>query len=158
MDSFQSYKSLAEQKLKVADHLLSTTYSIVKEPKLLVSVIENLYSALEYSISAVLEYEKGLETINNTGTTFESKVEIFRRKVMPRREIRSDLLDFVSELKATIDKHKRSSVEFAKKEKFVISDNDYNLKTLSLDDVKASLTKTKKFMNELFSLARLEQL
>jgi len=58
MDSFQSYKSLAEQKLKVADHLLSTTYSIVKEPKLLVSVIENLYSALEYSISAVLEYEK----------------------------------------------------------------------------------------------------
>jgi len=77
---------------------------------------------------------------------------------MPRREIRSDLLDFVSELKATIDKHKRSSVEFAKKEKFVISDNDYNLKTLSLDDVKASLTKTKKFMNELFSLARLEQL
>jgi len=156
MDSFQSLKAQADQKLKVADHLLSTTYSIVKEPKLLVSVIENMFHALDLSITAVLEYEKSLHNISSYGDSFESRIEIFRRKFMPRHGLNHDIIEFIVELKNTIEEHKKSSVEFAKKEKFVISDNDYNLRTLDLEDVKKRFVKSKKYVEELFALAKLE--
>ena len=154
MDSINSFKAQAEQKIKVADHLLSTTYSFVKEPKLLVSVIENLYHALEYAMTGLLEHEKNMHTISDYGTSFEEKFEIFRRKLAPKHDISKELLGFITELKNTLEEHKKSSLEFAKKEKFVISDNDYNLRTLSVDEVKKKLVQTKKYVDELFALVK----
>ena len=154
MASYEILKTSADQKLKVADHLLSTTYSLVKEPKLLVSVIENLYQALDSAINAVLEYEKELKNIGVYTNSFEGRLEMFRRKVMPKHDLNHDLIDFLLELKSTLEEHKKSSVEFSRKEKFVITDNDYNLKTLSFDDVKKRLVQTKHYIDELFKITK----
>jgi hypothetical protein len=142
-------KQQADQKIKVADHLLSTTYSLVKEPKLLVSVMENMHSALELAITAHLEHDKRMKGLYQE--TFESKFEIFRRKIATRLGINKDILDFIIDIKGTMEEHKRSSVEFVKKERLVISDNDYNLRTLDAEDVKKKLAKTKKICEELFA-------
>lgn len=152
MEDFESLRLDAEQKLKIADHLLSTTYSLVKEPKLLVSVTENLFHALELTITGLLEYETHFKTLGNYGNTFEAKIDMFRRKIVPKYGISHEFMDFVIELKSTVDEHKKSSVEFAKKEKYIISDNDYNLRTLTADDVKKKVQKTKKYVEELFEL------
>jgi hypothetical protein len=45
-------------------------------------------------------------------------------------------------------------VEFTKKEKLVISDNDYNLRTLTAEDVKKKLALAKKYVQDLNNLAR----
>jgi len=151
---YQSLRSQADQKIKVADHLLSTTYSIVKEPKLLVSVIENLHYSLDFAMIALLEHEKESGYIGDFGKTFESRLEMFRRKIMPRHELGPEIMDFMIELKNTLDEHKKSSVEFTKKEKLVISDNDYNLRTLTAEDVKKKLALAKKYVQDLNDLAR----
>jgi len=144
------------EKLKVADHLVGTTYPLVKEPKLLVSVIENISQALELTITAILEYERDLKNIPKYDDTFTGKLEMFRRKVMTKHDIGSDVLDFVLDVRKTLEHHKNSTVEFTKKDKFVISDNDYNVKTLEIDDVKKTLSKAKRHVEELFKIIKYE--
>jgi hypothetical protein len=154
MESFQSLKNNAEQKLKVADHLLGTTYPLVKEPKLLISVVENMFQAMELIMTAVLEYEKNFKLIGNYGNTFEIKFEIFRRKIVTKYNIKQEILEFITDLKSTLDEHKKSSVEFKKKEKYIISDVDYNLRTLTADDLKKKLHKLRIYIDELTKLTK----
>jgi hypothetical protein len=154
MESFQAYKLNAEQKVKIADHLLSTTYNLVKEPKLLISVVENLFLALDLIITGLLEYEKSLKAITSYSENFDSRMDIFRRKIMTKYGVGKDFMDFVLELKAYVDQHKRSSTEFSKKGKFVISDNDFNIKTLSVEDVRKRVTKTRHYIEELYKITK----
>ena len=155
MDSLQNLKNQAMEKLGVADHLVSTTYSLVKEPKLLVSVIENIFAALDLTMTALIEYEKNFKAIPNYDN-FETKMELFKRKVATKYNISSDITEFIIDIKKTLDSHKKSNVEFSKKETFVITDNDYNLTTLNVDDVKKILLKAKNQIIELFNLIKYE--
>jgi hypothetical protein len=154
MEPFQVLKAQAEEKLRIADHLTGTTYSLVREPKLLVSVIENIYTAFDLTLSALLEYEKRFTTIPRYSDTFEGKLELFRRKIATKYGISSDVLEFIISIKKTLDEHKRSSVEFTKKEKFVITDNDYNLTTLTVEDVKKTLAKARQHINNLLNIMK----
>jgi len=153
MESFQIFKTQAVEKFKVADHLISTTYPMIREPKLLVSVIENLYAALELSITALIEYEKSLGQILSYNASIEGRLDIFQRKIMSKYEINQDLVDFILVLKKTCDEHKKSNIEFRKKDTFVVADNDYNLIMLDFEEVKKTLAKTKNYMNKLFDIA-----
>ena len=151
---FETLRNQALEKLNVADHLVGTTYSLVKEPKLLVSVIDNVFQALDLAVTAVLEYERSLKFISNYDKTFEGKMEVFRRKIVTKYGLKSDILDFIVDVKKTLDEHKKSTVEFRKKETYVISDNDYNLTTLKIEDVKKILVKAKHYIEELFKIIR----
>ena len=154
---FQTLRSQALEKLKIADHLVGTTYSLVKEPKLLVSVIENIFQAMDLTLSALLEYEKNFKPIPNYNQTFEDKMEIFRRKIVIKYEVSADVTNFILDVKKTLDEHKKSSVEFTKKETFVITDDNYNLTTLKIEDVKKVLAKAKHHVEELLKIIQYEQ-
>jgi len=125
----------------------------VKEPKLLVSVIENIFNALDLTMTALLEYEKNFKSIP-TYDNFDSKMDMFRRKIASKYSIGNDVIAFINDLKKTLDEHKKSAVEFTKKETFVISDNNYNLTTLKVEDVKKTLLKAKHYVEELFKIIR----
>jgi hypothetical protein len=148
METFQSLKAASEQKLKAADHLLGTTYSLVKEPKLLVSVIEHIHDALVFAIDAAIVHESLQKQAHGVEI---SQLEIFRRKIIPKYGLEGGSVALVTELKEILDKHKTSQVEFSKKQKYVISDNDYNLKTLTFDDAKQKILLTKKVIRDIFS-------
>jgi hypothetical protein len=147
MDS-HTFLNSSIQKLKVADHLLSTTYSIVKDPKLLVSVIENIFNAMEFAVEAMLVHEKNFKTIEYS-SSFESKMEMFRRKILSKYTIDAEIITFINELKTLLDEHKSSKVEFTKKEKFVITDDDFNLKMLTFDEVRKEHTKAKHYIDDI---------
>jgi hypothetical protein len=151
---FQTLRIQALEKLKVADHLVGTTYSLVREPKLLVSVIENICQALELTMQALIEYEKNFITIQKYTPDFEGIMELFRRKIVTKYGIHNDVVSFIIDVKKTLDSHKKASVEFTKKETFVMSDNNYNLTTLNVDDVKKTLTKARKHVDELFKIMK----
>jgi hypothetical protein len=151
---FQTLRFQSLEKLKVADHLVDTTYSIVKEPRLLVSVIENISQALELAVTALLEYEKDIKAISKYDDTFNGKMEIFRRKVMTKYGLSTEILDFITDIRNVLDSHKKSTTEFTKKDKLVISDNDYNITTLNIDSVKKTLAKAKHHVEVLFKLMK----
>lgn len=141
----------AENKLKIADHLLSTTFNIVKDPKLLISVVDTLYQAMDLAIDAMMEFEAHYKKPDYRP---EEKIEIFRRKVVSKHGLDPAIVDFYFELKNTVESHRKSGVEFTKKNAFVITDDDYNLKTLKYDDIKGKYAKARAYSQQMFDIIK----
>ncbi len=154
MEDFAVLLREAEQKIKIADHLLSTTYPAVKEPKLLFSVIENIFRALDLTIVAVLTYEKHFKSLPEFGQTFEGCIEVFRRKIMPKYEVDREFLDFTLHIKELLDEHKRTATTFSKKQTFVIADEQFNIKTLTESEVKKDLIKARQLMEKVAAITK----
>lgn len=145
--------SIAESKkyLKIADHMLTITYPIVNDPKLLLTVLENLFLALAKSITAILYYERHQKNIPPFHDNFESKFNNFKYYVAPKYNIDSKNINMVEDIKEIIMHHKNSPVEFVRKGVFVICSDDYKIKTLNTNEVKKYIQNTKVFIASIFN-------
>lgn len=145
----------ANQKLKTADHLLTTTYSLVKEPKLLISAVEKICESLDIMMSAAIEHENIHYEPSKESDQFNEKFEIFRRKIATKYGIGNDTLEFIAGIKKTFDEHKKSEVEFIRKDKFIITDKEYNIMSLNLEAVKKDMAGAKHHMQIIIKTMRL---
>jgi len=152
MEQYKEARSRALRKLQIADHMLTQTYPAVKDPKLLLSVLENLFLALTNGMAAVLHYEYANKNIPEFQDTFESKYNLFKFKVVDRRGIDKDYVKFIAEVKDIIVNHKNSPVEFSRKDTFVICTGNYGIQTVTANHLKKYVTKTKSFLQEIDSI------
>ena len=156
MGSLISFKAQSVEKLKIAEHLLTTTYVLVKEPKLLMSVVENIYFSFDDVISAFIEYEKQFTQLPSFSQSFDSKFDIFKKNIVPKYSISEDVLKFILSIKVIYDIHQKSQVEFTHKEKFIITDENYNTQSLSFENITALMSKAKEYHTLLLSKLVLE--
>lgn len=147
MDSFVAAKDAARKKLSVAEHILTQTYPLVKDPKLLIAVLQNVNDAVESGIDAMVAYEHRMKRIPPPGNDFDSRFVSFSRHVVPGYGIPAEFLRFVGELRETMREHRKSPIEFVRKERFVICNESYKVRTLSPDQLKRHVGKAKAFIN-----------
>ncbi|MBR9693204.1 hypothetical protein GOV07_04745 [Candidatus Woesearchaeota archaeon] len=146
MDSFIAASDVARKKTRVADHILTQTYPLVKDPKLLIAVLQNLYDAVGMGIEALLEYEASRDRLPTLPETFDARLVLFRQHLVPRYDMPAEFLRFVGELRETINEHRKSPVEFIRRGEFVICDEGYRIRTLNTEQLKRYLLKTKAFI------------
>jgi len=149
MERYEEERDKALKRIKVADHMLNVTYPLLKEPKLLVSVMENLFLSLTNSMSALLYYERKYKSIPLFADNFDSKYEIFKTKTADKYHLEAQQLRMMREIKNLLVEHKKSPVEFAKGGKFVICSEDYTIKTVSVEDMKEYISKAKAFIQDI---------
>ena len=148
MEKFQEQRENAKKIIRIADHILTVTYPLLKDPKLLVSATKNIFQALEHAMNSVLEHERLFKRIPAYQDNFESKYRVLREKVMPRRNLNPEHLKMIRDLKEIISAHQKSPMEFSRKEKYVICSDNYDLKTLSERDLKKHLSNAKIFIEQ----------
>jgi len=148
MEQFQEAIQKANQKLKIADHMIFMTYPLVKDSKLLLSIIQNIFLALTSAMSAILYYERIFKKIPSFNDNFDSKFTIFRSKCVDRLNIDKKYVKLISEIKDVIIEHKKSPVEFERNNKFVICSSTYRMRTISIEEIKKYITETKLFIQE----------
>ena len=139
----------AVKNIQYADHLLTQTYPAVKDPKLLLAVLENMFLALTSSMAAILHYERYNGTIPPFQDTFDSKFNMLKLKVAANHKITNEELNLILEVKNLVSAHKQSPVEFAKKDAFVICSDKYNLKTIYFDQMKKFLLQSKELIHKM---------
>ena len=152
MEAYQRMKQEAKKKISLADHMLSVTYPLVQDSKLLLAVLENIFLALTHTMATLLYYERIYKRVPPFFDTFESKYRLFSEKCVPRYALEEDYLHFLREIKEILMAHKRSPIEFSRKDQFVICSEDYQLKVLHPADIKVFVAKTKDFFNMVDSL------
>lgn len=152
MEKFQEAKEKARKKLKIADHMITMTYPLVQDTRLLISVMENLFLALTNSMVSVLYYERLFKRIPPFHDNFDSKFNMFQAKVVPRYKIDTSHIHMLNEIKDVIIQHKKSPVEFTRKDMFVIASDSFKLKTISVDQIKKYIAKSKIFLDEMESI------
>jgi hypothetical protein len=152
MERFQVARETARKNIRIADHMLTITYPMVKDPKLLLAVLENIFLSLTNAMGAVLYHERLFKRIPPFHDTFESKYNMFVAKVVPKYGIDRTMLNVMVEIKDILLEHKKSPVEFTRQNKFVICSDSYNMKTISLEQLKAYIAKTKVFVEQMARL------
>lgn len=149
MEKFQELIQQSKKKIMIADHMLNSSYKLVGDPKILLSVSTSIYVAVEAAMSAALEYERLFKRVPIFSDNFDAKYTTFRNKLAPKHDISKEDLKLIKELNQIFEAHKNSPVEFTRKDKFVIASDNYELKTLEFDDIKKYLRRAKVFIQEM---------
>ncbi|MBD3313233.1 hypothetical protein GF345_02220 [Candidatus Woesearchaeota archaeon] len=152
MEKYQELRDKALKNLKIADHMLTQTYPLVNDPKLLLTVLENLFLALTNSMGSLLHYERLNKRIPPFQDSFESKFNMFKMKLVEKHNIDKEMVYFVGDVKNMIVSHKKSPVEFSRKGVFVMCSEDYKMKVLAPEDLKKNIAKTRQFLDSMNSI------
>ena len=152
MEKYKEAREKALNCIATADHLLTMTYPLVEDPKLLLSVVENIFLGLTNAMAALLYYERKYKRIPPFQDNFHSKYNMFKMRIIDRYDINKNYLDFINEIKEIVLKNKKSPFTFTRKEKFVICSKDYKLETLKIKDIKNHLQKAKLFIHKITSI------
>ncbi len=154
MEKFEDLRLKAKRHLKLADHMLFVTYPLLSEPKLLLTVVDNLFLSITNMLGAFLYHEYYNKRISGFEDTFEGKFNKFKLECISRYNLDKDYILFIQDIKDIIVKHKTSPVEFARKDRFVICSKDYKIKEITADKLRQYVIKSKEFINMLDELIK----
>jgi len=146
MERYQELRESSKKNLSIADHMLTMTYPLLKDSKLLPVVLDNIFLALTNSIGALLYYDRLYKRVPPFQNNFTSKFNMFQAKVVGRYKIPKEYVAFIQQVKDILLQHKKSPVEFARQGAFVICDSDYKMKSLTVEQMREYLLKTKDFV------------
>ena len=152
MEKFQELRDQANKKLKLADHILTMTYPMVKDPRLLLSSIENLFLAFTYGMSSLLYYERLFKRIPQFPDNFAGKFDVFRDECSKRYNIDSEHLKIIQDIKEIIVSHKKSPMEFSRNDSLIICNGDYRMKTISANMIHNYVQKAKLFIKNISTI------
>ena len=133
----------AEKAFTTADHLCYVTLPLLKEPKLMITITQNLDSALTNAIQALLNHDHLHKQLQEIPKDFEKQLILFENKIMPKYKISKDVLKTIKDVKNIMKQHKSSAVEFTRKEKYFVCDDKYKMKTLDAEQLKVFVFNTR---------------
>lgn len=148
MEKFEEAGLKAKKNLHIADHMLTQTYPLIKDPKLLLAVMENVFLSLTNAVSSLLYYERFFQRIPPFQETFDSKFNMFKMKCAQKYKINLEYLALIQNVKEIIVQHKNSPIEFSRKDTFVICNGCYKVRTINVSMMKDFIKKTKLFIQE----------
>ena len=146
MEEFQLLRETAKKKISLADHMLTMTYPLVHDTKLLLVVLENVFLAMTNAMGSVLHYERLFKRVPPFTDNFENKFILFKEKCVHKYNIDPKYTGLLREIKDIIVQHRKSPVEFVRKDRFVICTENYKIKTISVDQIKGYIAHAKNFI------------
>ncbi|MFH0936658.1 MAG: hypothetical protein V1815_03205 [Candidatus Woesearchaeota archaeon] len=152
MEKFKQLVKEANKAFETADHLAYVTYPVVNDSRLIVNITENIYIALKKGVEAILYYEWLYKRIYNLSDNFDTNLQIFKDNIAKKYDFSQKDLDLIDNIKQIMDHRLKCSMEFSRKDRFVLASPNYQLKVLSLPTVKNYLIGVKVFLNKLNSI------
>ena len=146
-DRFISSLDSSKRHLRIADHLVYTSFPIVKDLKLLLKALEELSLALVSAINSILQYEYVYKRIQ----LYKDPRENFAtfKTLTPRYNISKSQLTTIVEILELAEKHKRSPLEFSKRDKIIIMSDSSQVLSLDSDKLKALLLETQDIIRKI---------
>jgi len=135
----------AEKNWQSADHLIYVVYPVVKDDKLLLRALENIYDNVVKIVSVVLRFEYFYKRIELSKDS-KRNLEVFFVKLGKKYGLNKDDGRIVREIIFSGKKHKESGLEFSGKGKAVILDDRLGKYELDLKKVKEFLSISKKLL------------
>jgi len=131
----------AERSLRTADHMVYITYPLIKENLLLKKILEELNISATSTIQAIINYESLYKRISIQ----EPKASwlAFKEKCAPRFNISQQEIQIIVELLSLAEKYKSSAMDFIRKDRLVIMNDNLRTETVNLDQLKKYLGSVK---------------
>lgn len=138
----------AESNLRIADHLVYITYPLLKESRLLLKVLENLYKTASTLVDAILKHEYSLKRIE---LYYDKNIDwqTFRNKCAPRFGITSNESQTIRELLSLMERRNESSTEFMRGNRLIIMSDNFRAESVSLGKLKSYLNLLREVVKKL---------
>jgi hypothetical protein len=140
MISESSLLEKAEKSLRTADHMIYITYPLIKDNRILKSVLDQLYSIADNIVFSVLDYEAAHKRAAFAAMQLTSGCQnwILFAKSAPQFSITAQELEKMREFLEIVEKHRASSVEFTRKDRLVFMNNS-STESIGLEQMKIYL-------------------
>lgn len=152
MEKFKELRERAKENIKVADHMITMSYSMFKDPKILVSALKTLMKATENSITSMLEYEKLFKNIPVYHESIDVKFDLFKKKIIPKYKLTKNHEKTIKTILDLSNAHKDSSMEFPRKNKFVMCSETYETRTINVNDLKSLIQDVKHLVEDAYKV------
>ncbi|MBI2573258.1 hypothetical protein HYV86_05335 [Candidatus Woesearchaeota archaeon] len=146
MNNYAPYYQKAQEQYRIAAHLLEVTYPLMKDTKLLMGICANILNCLEQCSTAILNYEYQQGLIKVLPITLNQKISMIQTFSPSKNKIPPNILTLTRDLAELKELHAKSPVEFSRNGKFVICSKEFDLKTLSIEDLRKYLEMTEKYL------------
>lgn len=153
MDSFKNLVLETNKHYRLADHIANVTYPLIKDSRLLLSMLDNLDKCVRCALDAFLYYEKINDKISVFPEELPIKLQVFSKTAAIRHNVNGFQI-LIREITETLTKHKESPVEFIKDNRLYMYNREYKARTLDIKDVKLYLLKAKPFIVQLNNIYR----
>jgi len=147
MEKFLEKLTEAEKIIKTTDHMVYTSFPMVKDKRLLLRVLSEIKSAITICITSILQYEYLYKRINLYKKPKEN-FRIFTEKCANNYMITREEIKIILELFEIVEKHKKSSMEFIREDKIIILSDKLEPKTLTLEKTKEFLETSKNILKK----------
>ncbi len=147
MEKYLEHLGDAIKSIRIADHILYVTYPVVRDKRLLLSSIDRIYDSLLSIVNAILQYDYLWKRIKLYQDSHEN-FGVFISKSAPRYGISPQEINKILEFISLAENHKKSPMEFLRREKIVILSDNLHTRTLDEEILKQYLTLVKGIMSK----------
>ena len=116
------------------------------------NIMENIFLAYTNAMAAILYHDRLFKRIPPFQDNFDSKFNMFRERCVEKYDFDKSQVTDIQDIKDIIVQHKKSPMEFVRKDRFVICSDNYRMKTLSLVDIQGYISKAKLFIAKVILL------
>ena|SRR3989338_485442 len=148
MEVFRQELDEGRAHLRVADHLVTITFPLVMDARLLLTAVDNLFTASRKLMASLLHYEVAFKRVPVFSDDYDSICGLFRTQCMPRYNLSRDYWEVAGALKDAVDAHKASAVEFARRDNFVICSDSYSVRKVTAAQLKGYVAVMKRMLSE----------
>jgi len=142
METFLESLAEAEKIIQTADHMIYMTFPLIKDKKLLLKILSEIKIAVTKCINSILQHEylyKRITLYKESKTNFRT----FTEKCAQKYKITDKEIKLILKLFELAEKHKKSPMEFVRKEKIVILSENSEPNTFTHEKSKEFLTMAK---------------
>jgi len=146
MEGWQESLKKARQQYDIADHMAYVSFVILKEKRLMIKIVNEMYNSVISLIKAMLVFEaekRRIRLSSDSSVNFKT----FRERVAGVYLNKTELNNILNIMQLEKE-HKQSEMEFVKQEKFVIL-NGEKYETLTIDKLKEMLSTLKGSLNKI---------
>ena len=136
----------AKSSLKTADHLTYMTFPLIRENRLLLKILDELYLSVFNAINSILQYEYTYKRIQIYKDARENLRTFYR--IAEKFQITKEQLKTLIEILSLGEKHKKSPFEFVKKDKIVIMSENMKTDTLTIEKIKSYISEIKDMLSK----------
>ncbi|MFH0752596.1 MAG: hypothetical protein V1914_03260 [archaeon] len=144
----------AQERMLRADHLAFTTYPQLQEPKLLALIVENTNIVFLKCMDALLYHERMYKRINPVKGDFDSEMRVLKGHCFKRFGFPDSVAQMIVEVKSLAEKKQDCSMEFARKDQYVLCSDRYKMDFLNIRNVRGYVDGARKFLGHTLEVLR----
>jgi len=137
MQTKQKYLTESLRHIEIADHITYVTFPLVNEKKLLLKIFEEIHKSVISLIFASLTYEnrkRKIKLYKDNNKNLKNFIKISNNYNIKKEEIKK-----IIEIIEINSRHKTSAIEFSRKDKVIIMQDDLKIMALDIQKIKEYL-------------------